>query len=450
MNSKKIILIYFLSLPLIVHSQFLGGNGNGDANTQIPTSSMMNLWQGTTSNSWSTASNWSMGVVPSAGENLIFSSTASNNLLLDASRTIGNINFNGSVRKIQLGDFNLTLNGTVEGANSSSYVQTTGTGTLIKSITEAGSFEFPVGNSAYNPVSISNNTGSADSFKVRVLDEVYYQGTTGTVASEPRVMRTWVINKNSPSANSGSGVNFVFNWNAGEETAGITTYMLYRHNGTTWDKQTGTTSVTGTALTYTGYTGNISSSFAIGDDIVLLPVSWLDFLCEATQEGPTLLQWRTAAENNTRAFVVERSTEGQSYQSIGEVPAAGYSQTVRSYAFADPQPMASGAYYRVRMEDMNGNSSYSDVCNSKAGTVNNPAPLKVFPNPTDGGLYMIALEPERNFVWEVFSATGKCVAAGNSKDGKANAHLHHLSEGVYQLRVIGSGLSENHRILIQH
>jgi hypothetical protein len=61
---------------------------------------------------------------------------------------------------------------------------------------------------------------------------------------------------------------------------------------------------------------------------------------------------------------------------------------------------------------------------------------------------MVALEPERNFVWEVFTSSGKQVASGLSKDGLAEANMNLLSEGVYQLRVTGSGLAENHRIVI--
>ena len=430
---------------------FAGGSGDGYANNSNLNSILVGgqkLWRGGNSTDWATASNWYPSGVPASTDAISIENNAyNNNPVLDGNRTIASVDFGGAGKKIEVGTFALTVSEEMFNADANNFVKTTSTGTLKKTIANGGTFTFPVGNSAYNPVSIANQTGSSDAFSVRVLDEVYYKGLSGGVTTSPRIKRTWDIGKTNP--NAGAGVNFVFNWNTGEATNNITTHKLYQYNGTVWDKQAGTTSVSGTSLTYTGYTGSFTQ-FAIGDDIILLPVTWLDFRCEATQDGPTHLRWRTAADNNTRAFVVERSTEGQSYQSIGEVPAAGYSQTVRSYAFADPQPMASGAYYRVRMEDMNGNSSYSDVCNSKAGTVNNPAPLKVFPNPTDGGLYMIALEPERNFVWEVFSATGQRVAMGNSKEGQANARLHHLSEGIYQLRVMGSGLSENHRILIRH
>jgi hypothetical protein len=126
------------------------------------------------------------------------------------------------------------------------------------------------------------------------------------------------------------------------------------------------------------------------------------------------------------------------------------SQNLKSYTFSDKNPLPSGGYYRIKMEEIQGKFTYSDICGMKNSGAVNEAPLKIFPNPTDGALYIIALEPERNFIWEVFSIAGQKVATGSSKDGQANARLHHLSEGFYQLRVMGSGLSENQRILIKH
>ena len=430
---------------------YAGGSGDGYANHSNLNSIAVGgqkIWRGATSTDWATASNWYPSGVPASTDAISIENNAyNNNPVLDGNRTIASVDFGGASKKIEVGAFTLTVSEEMFNADVNNFVKTASTGTLKRTIANTTSFSFPVGNSAYNPVSITNNTGASDAFSVRVLDEVYYKGLSGGVSTSPRIKRTWDITKTNP--NAGSGVNFVFNWNTSEATTNITAHKLYQYNGTAWDKQTGTTSVSGNALTYTGYTGSFTQ-FAIGDDIILLPITWLDFHCKAAEDKSVRLQWRTGMEYNTRAFMVERSVEGQTYHTIGEVPAAGQSQTVRSYSFADPQPLPSGGYYRVRMEDREGNFSYSDVCNSKAPAPGNPAPLKVFPNPTDGRLYIIALEPERNFVWEVFSAIGQRVAAGNSKDGQANARLHHLSDGVYQLRVLGSGLSENHKILIQH
>lgn len=453
---KIIPLLLLVSVfPQTVKAQYTGGNADGDIasiNNQI-TMGGQTFWIGGaagSSTNWNTPANWWPSATVPNSTTPIWLEPNSNghNLVLDQNRTIHSFNFNGANKSLVLGNFSLTISETIEGNDANNYIKTTGTGQLIKAIAPGSSFTFPVGNTAYNPVTITNKTGTTDSFSVRILDEVYYQGTTGLAASEPRVKRTWLIDKTSPTANAGDGVDFVFGWNAGEATTGLNTPKLYHYNGTTWDKQTiGTTTSTATSLTYTGYKGSFSP-FAIGDDVVLLPITWLSFRCEALQNQTTLLQWKTASETNTRAFFVERSNNGSDYTGIGEVPAAGYSQSPRSYSFSDPEPTTGKTLYRVRMEDMDGHIAYSEVCSSNANQPSTAAPLKVYPNPTRGGLYMVALEPERNFVWEVYTPAGKQVASGLSKDGLAEANMHHLSEGVYIMRVTGSGLAENHRIII--
>ena len=447
------------STAFTVYSVNAGGSGRQDAMADgvdgVSTLSGQVFWiggGGSSPTAWNDALNWFPNTaVPGATARLAMDpNNNGHNPILDQNRTVNSINFNGANKKVILGSNTLTLTSTVAGANANNYFLSTSTGMLRRNIPNGSSFTFPVGNTAYNPVIITNNTTAADVFSVRVMDEVYWKGTSGGITTTPRVKRTWIINKNIPNSFDGNGVNFSFAWNTGEATAGLNTPRLYHFDGSQWQKQAAGNTVNSTNnLLYNGYKGTFSP-FSIGDDVVLLPVTWLDFRCEASENNSTRLQWRTAMEQNTRAFIVERSADGQSYQSIGEVPAVGHSQTLRSYTFTDPPPLYSGSYYRVRMEDMDGNFSYSDVCNSKSSTVAVQTPLKVFPNPTDGGLYIIALEPERNFVWEVFSATGQRVAMGNSKEGQANARLHYLSEGIYQLRVVGSGLSENHRILIRH
>lgn len=62
------------------------------------------------------------------------------------------------------------------GANTTNRVKTNGAGKLKMNVGNASSLAFPVGNSAYNPVTITNNSGNTDAFSVRVLDEVYVNG----------------------------------------------------------------------------------------------------------------------------------------------------------------------------------------------------------------------------------------------------------------------------------
>ena len=360
--------------------------------------------------------------------------TLDGNTLVSGNLTLSN--------KLVLGQYNLTLSGTISGAGSSNYVQTNSTGTLNKSLAASSTFIFPVGNSAYNPVSITNNNSAADVFSMRVLDEVYYAGTTGSFATEPRVMRTWVIGKTNP--NTGSGVNFIFNWNNGEETGGITTHKLYQHDGSTWQKQTGTTTVSGRSLTYTGYTGTIAP-FAIGDDGIPLPVSWFDMHCDGS-----LVQWSTASEKNSSLFLIERSINAETFETIGSLPAAGESPNIRNYSFQDPYPKTEASYYRVRMLDMAGTSTFSAICRRSSQSSINLLAFNVYPNPTSGELVIKSIPSRTNFGYSLFTASGRRVMAGQSTEGVARVQMEGLCDGIYHLKIAGSGNTENHKIVLQH
>jgi autotransporter-associated beta strand protein len=338
-------------------------------------------------------------------------------------KTTGTLSLGGNVT---LGTNNATLGSSLSMGTGTNYFQTNSTGVLSRSLGNAGTFAFPVGNSAYNPVSITNNTGTADAFNLRVLDEVYKDGSSGSVLTTPRVKRTWLIGKTN--ANGGSGINFIFNWNSGESTSGLNSPRLYHHDGSRWEKQTGTTSSTSSSLTYTGYTGTFSP-FAIGDDVVLLPVSWLHFNCSKQNAQGTELNWSTASEGNSKRFVVERSQNGQAFVPIGEVPAAGYSQSIRQYTFTDPSPMKTRGYYRIAMEENNGNREYSTICmgNSRPEAENNP--VKVYPNPSNGTINIHAVE---GGTYQISDMAGRLVRSGKLDN---HTQIDGLKPGIYSLTI---------------
>lgn len=94
-----------------------------------------------------------------------------------------------------------------------------------------------------------------------------------------------------------------------------------------------------------------------------LPVSVLNF--DARRNGKVNdLNWRTSQELNSSKFIIERSTDaGRTFTEIGQVAAAGNSNTVRSYSFTDANPIKGYNYYRLRVVDIDNSFKYSDVRN---------------------------------------------------------------------------------------
>jgi len=94
--------------------------------------------------------------------------------------------------------------------------------------------------------------------------------------------------------------------------------------------------------------------------MVPLPLTLLQFTA-TKQSNTAALQWQTGQEQNTRDFVIERSSDGKTYTDIGTVAAAGTSNTKRYYYFTDNTPLEGNNYYRLRQRDLDGQSTYSPV-----------------------------------------------------------------------------------------
>lgn len=75
------------------------------------------------------------------------------------------------------------------------------------------------------------------------------------------------------------------------------------------------------------------------------------------------LQWTTATELNNYGFEVERSANGQDWNTLGFVEGHGTSFTPRQYSFHDMNTDRNSTqlYYRLKQVDRDGSSEYSDV-----------------------------------------------------------------------------------------
>lgn len=95
---------------------------------------------------------------------------------------------------------------------------------------------------------------------------------------------------------------------------------------------------------------------------VVLPIRLVDIgVIQETSEYVQIF-WKTASETDNDYFTIERSTNGVSFQNIGEVPSAyNTSNFDVEYAFCDENPLDSKVYYRVKQTDFNGDFEYSPV-----------------------------------------------------------------------------------------
>ncbi|MEM9260423.1 MAG: T9SS type A sorting domain-containing protein, partial [Bacteroidota bacterium] len=143
----------------------------------------------------------------------------------------------------------------------------------------------------------------------------------------------------------------------------------------------------GATLMHNGIELTITYFGGMGSDVVLLtasllPLDLLSFTGEA-REKDNLLTWTTANEEDFSHFEVERSLDGNSWAYIGEVAPlySGEGPGGRSYTFEDE---ATTAYYRLKMIDLDGTFTYSELVFLENFSGAAAGAMRVYPNPSNG------------------------------------------------------------------
>ncbi len=90
-----------------------------------------------------------------------------------------------------------------------------------------------------------------------------------------------------------------------------------------------------------------------------LPVELLSFSAFKNKDNTVLLSWETATEKNNAYFIIERSTNGTTFEAIGKVVGATTSNELNKYSFTDASTVVGTNYYRLKQVDIDGKSTYS-------------------------------------------------------------------------------------------
>ncbi len=181
---------------------------------------------------------------------------------------------------------------------------------------------------------------------------------------------------------------------------------------------------------------------------VILPAT-LTFLQGECESGKMALDWVTEKEIEMSHFDVERSLDGKTWTAEAKIPAAGNSEAIQNYRWAEGAPLnlPNGfCHYRLKMVDRNGESQYSGITTIE-GCGFSEALVKV--NPT-----VTASETELEFTADkadkgelrVLNLTGKNVktlkVSWNSGENRIPFSIRELPAGTYLISVSNSAGAE--------
>ena len=115
---------------------------------------------------------------------------------------------------------------------------------------------------------------------------------------------------------------------------------------------------------------------------IVLPVELTDFTAIPVDNDYVILNWTTVSEANSDKFIIERSTDGENWEEISEINAAGNSTSVINYEYFDYRAISGDNYYRLIQVDIDGRRYNSPV--TYASLTSNDE-LLVYPNPASAG-----------------------------------------------------------------
>jgi hypothetical protein len=187
---------------------------------------------------------------------------------------------------------------------------------------------------------------------------------------------------------------------------------------------------------YVEFSVSSFSTFFLNGGSVPVPVNLLSFNAQRTGRVNNI-SWSTAQELNTLVFIVERSNNGRDYSPIGQVTAAGNSNTTRSYSFIDNAPAKGINYYRIRIVDVDNSSKFSNIRNVRnEGT----ADITMYPNPVKDRIQLnITSDKADRATITIVDISGKLVysKATNLFEGPNNLNINtsNLKSGSYIIKV---------------
>ena len=219
---------------------------------------------------------------------------------------------------------------------------------------------FPVGNSSYNPIDISNGQGV--DYYVKVEDGINPAVAFPTYG----INRTWSIYASALTPN----VGVVFQYATADANAGATPQPqpmeILSNTGSVWNIVPGNTNInpggadpawTITAATALTITGSLTP-YALGiDGGWILPLDCIISCRSRKVNNSGIISWDINSCSEVNSFEVQRSVNGGAYQTIGTITPG----TSLEYSYTDASLAKGTNLYRIKVNRSSGAVKYSNT-----------------------------------------------------------------------------------------
>ena len=383
--------------------------------------------------------------------NLTISNT-SGNVILGVPTTVTNqLSFTSGLLDASNNSLALTAGGVpVTGASSTSYV-ITGDGInsvgqmSINNLSTNTSTLFPIGTATYYlPASVNAGANAGNSYSAFVFQGLTMNALENGPAFSPGIMSKSLAAEWNLTLTAGSGnAALTLNWSSSGTAMEGSAFQLYglnigisQYSAGAWQMASGSGNV-GTQ-TATSTFSSFSQFSVVGLGFVL-PISLSDFNAVLKNDKTVYLSWEYGDGGGLQDFEVQKSSNGVSWNTIGTVQSHGEISDDIDYSLTDPEPSNGVNYYRLIVQNKDGNNSYSMI---REVNLSSAATLSFFPNPARNNIQYTIGYTGVPVTVRLVSATGQLFQSYIIKSSSGSLDVSGYSTGVYFLEVV-----DNEKIL---
>ena len=340
--------------------------------------------------------------------------------------------------------------------NATSYVN----GPMIYTVAASGNtvINLPIGkDSAWRPAILSVNHNSAmpakytaEVFNSSARDRAYTLPAGITKVSN---VRFWRINRENVSNLNNATVQLYYGEDDGVTDSPNLRILKTISSDLAWYNVGGSGTANGTgSITSDPFTS--FSDFTPGNEGGggnALPIELLDFDARSNR-NIVEISWSTATEINNDFFTVERTADGENFETVSTINGAGNSNFILNYTITDEKPLSGISYYRLKQTDFDGKYVYAGLASVN---IRNYTDFNVYPNPSNGsGLFVKLPQFEKDATLGIYDINGKMIFSKVANlEGVENQTLSiepesRLKPGVYIIIVKSAQNSYQEKLIV--
>ncbi len=171
-----------------------------------------------------------------------------------------------------------------------------------------------------------------------------------------------------------------------------------------------------------------------------LAVTGLNFNAKKKDDRTVILNWLTYSEINNKGFVVERSRDGATFDSIGFVSSISVDGSGANYVFTDNSVSGGKLFYRLQQINYDNTYQLSPI---KFVQLDSRNYLKVYPNPVTDVLNINTSATFNNSQLNIYDLSGHLVMKKSiNGSGTSSISVKNLAAGLYTAKIF-DGINED-------